>query len=166
MYLLKGQHMRRLVIIAATVALIASSAAFAIADDSDVDSEHSDAQVRKAELLADYMLSDDGDEEATKAATEEATEEAVDEIIALRTGDPAIGWGAMFKLIQLAKATDNMTLAELLGSIDGDGWAFGRRFRGLQADQLDDAAKNLGQLKKQAREADSNKSNNGRGNRP
>ncbi len=145
--------MKRLALVAVAAALFASTAAIAVADDTDVDTETSEtrelseAQLLKAKLLADYSI--DGD----------ADQEAVDEIVDLRTGDTVIGWGAMFKLLQLAKATE-MSLSELLATIDGDGdgdddgWAFGRRFRELGLNPgkpLEDAPKNLGQLKKQNR---------------
>jgi len=143
--------MKRITIIAIAAALFASTAVIALADDTDFDTETSEtrelseAQLLKAKLLADYSV--DGD----------ADQEAVDEIVDLRTGDTVIGWGAMFKLLQLEKATE-MSLSELLATIDGDGdgdgWAFGRRFRELGLNPgkpLEDAPKNLGHLKKQNR---------------
>jgi hypothetical protein len=153
--------MKRLAIIGAAVMLFASTAAIASADDADSDtdvteaSELSDAQQRKAELLADYIVGDEPEDGETDAA--------IDEIVELRTGDPAVGWGAMFKLLQLAKATGTeLSLTEYMAEIRSEGgWAFGRRFKELDDEQrgnLDDTAKNLGQLKQQAKEP---KSNNG-----
>jgi len=80
--------MRRIAIIAIAAALFASTAAIALADDTDADPEasetsvFSEAQLWKAKLLAGYDL-DDGAELA--------------EIEGLRTGEPAVGWGAIFK---------------------------------------------------------------------
>jgi len=142
--------MRRIAIIAIAAALFASTAAIALADDTDADPEasetsvFSEAQLWKAKLLADYVLGDTADPAAAEAITEV--------IKGLRTGEPAVGWGAMFKLLQLEKATGT-SLADLLLAAEGqDGWAFGRAFRALTPDQrknLDDTPKNFGQLKKQ-----------------
>lgn len=122
----------------------------ALADDSDEDSPEdtsmSEIQEKKAKLLAAYYVGPDGDVEA-----------ATDEVVELRNGTPAIGWGALFKLMQLAKAKD-VTLETLLADFDGDeGWGFGRMFKELepeQRDRLDDTAKNFGQLKKAAKATD------------
>ncbi|MFV1972033.1 MAG: hypothetical protein ACC683_13670, partial [Acidimicrobiia bacterium] len=129
--------------IAIAAALFASSAVIALADDTDFDTETSEtrelseAQLLKAKLLADYSV--DGD----------ADQEAVDEIVDLRTGDTVIGWGAMFKLLQLEKATD-MTLAQLVEVKQTSG--FGWMFREYEVDKKDgNTPKNLGQLKKQNR---------------
>ncbi len=144
--------MKRLSIIAIAAALFASTAAIAIADDTDVDAETaethalSESQLLKAKLLADYWVDDDADEEAVEAAVLELT--------ALRTGETVVGWGAMFKLLQLEKATD-MTLAELVEAKKTSG--FGWLFREYGVDKKDgDAPKNLGQLKKQDRAPKSN----------
>jgi len=139
--------MKRIALIAIAVTLFASTATIAVADDTDVDAdagetrELSDAQLLKAKLLADYRVEDDSDDAAV--------EEAVLEITALRTGETVIGWGAMFKLLQLEKATD-MTLAELVEAKQTSG--FGWMFREYGVDKKDgDTPKNLGQLKKQNR---------------
>jgi len=148
--------MKRLAIIGVAVLLFATTATIASADDADTDaeasetSELSDAQQRKAQLLADYVVGEDAEDGEAEAA--------VDEIVALRTGNPAVGWGAMFKLLQLAKATDTTLDLLLAGDLE-DGWAFGRRFKALDDDQkrrLDGSPTNLGQLKKQAKEPKSN----------
>ncbi len=150
--------MKRLAIIGAAVMLFASTAAIASADDADTDTEVTetrelnDAQMRKAEHLADYVVGENPEDGETEAA--------VDEIVELRTGSPSVGWGAMFKLLQLAEAKD-MTLSELLAEAeDWDGWAFGRRFKALEdkdRERLEGTAKNFGQLKKQAREPKTNR---------
>jgi len=148
--------MKRLAILGVAVLLFASTTTIAVADDADPGSEStettelSDAQKRKAQLLADYVVGEDAEKDEAEAA--------VDEIVALRTGSPAIGWGAMFKLLQLAKATDTTLDLLLAGDLE-DGWAFGRHFKALDDDQkrrLDGTPTNLGQLKKQAKEPKSN----------
>jgi hypothetical protein len=170
--------MKRMTILVAVAALFASTAAIALAGDADegVESEPETsearelnvAQMQKVNILADYWLSghEDGDdpEEGDPAETSDG-EPAEDEmsieneIEALRTGEIVVGWGAMFKLMQLARAYD-MSLTEIVSMIkeeESGGWAFGRRFKALTDDEAklahpDDAPKNLGQLKKQDRE--------------
>jgi hypothetical protein len=162
--------------IAAAIAMFASTAAIALADEATVspDGDEETAEERvlnetqmwKVNLLADYWLGgEEGepseDEESESAAGDEAgTEPTIaEEIEALRTGETIVGWGAMFKLMQLAKAYD-ISLTEAAEMRDADeGWAFGRRFKELGDDEAElaspeDSPKNLGQLKKQAREAD------------
>ena len=157
--------MKRIAIIAIVAALFASTAAIAFADDAEVEAaegeteELNDTQYAKAEMFAKYFadslvgegeLGDEPDEEA-----------ALDEIIALRTGEPAVGWGAMFKLLQLAEA-NGVSLHAMLEEIGDEGWAFGKRFKELgddAAEPREDAAKNYGQLKKQNREAKGNQGN-------
>jgi len=141
--------MRRIAIIAIAAALFASTAA-ALADDTDADPEasetsvFSEAQLWKAKLLAGYDL-DDGAELA--------------EIEGLRTGEPAVGWGAIFKLLQL-EAAGVITLDNLVTAFaDGEGWAFGRRFKELgdsALSSLEGTPKNFGQFKKQLREPKEN----------
>ena len=157
-------HMKRITIIAVAAALLASTAAIAFSDDADTGADIAssetralnEAQARKALLLANYFADYlAGGPEAGDTVEPDA---AVDEITTLRTGDTVIGWGAMFKLLQLAEA-DNVLLSELLTDIEGDegGWAFGRRFKELELDKKDkDTPKNLGQLKKQDREPKGN----------
>ena len=151
-------NLKRMAVVAVAASLFASAAAIALAEEhgagtsTDETRAPSDAQVRKAQLLADYMIGD--------ATT------PLDEIIALRTGDTIVGWGAMFKLVQLAKAPDTPLLADLLAEFDEDGWAFGRRFKALSDppwELLDDAPRNLGQLMKQQRASTENRSKKSRG---
>lgn len=156
--------MKRFAVIAAAVALFATSATLALADDSDVDADASemeamearelnDAQMLKAWLLAEFLVGDDaeeGDEPGAEGDELDPTEAALEAIIELRTGETVAGWGAIFKLVQLANATDT-TLEDLLADVeaDGGGWAFGKRFKELEDGAIDgDAPKNLGQLKK------------------
>lgn len=169
--------MKRIAIIAIAMALFISTASIAFAGDNDShpDTEPSTdtdearelsaAQARNALLLANYMITDYPLDEGTPTVLNEgAAALAGKELAALRTGDTVIGWGAMFKLLQLAKAT-NMTLSKLLDTFETDeGWGFGRLFKDLVDDQpalLEEGPKNLGQLKKQAREAGNEKESKG-----
>ena len=153
--------MKRMTILVAIVALFTSMATIAVADDhveTDAAAEVSEpedfneAEVQKLDVLAGFLRADFYVGEETMEDNQEA---AVDQIIGLRTGDYATGWGAIFKLLQLAKASET-SLDKLLEEIaeDGGGWAFGRRFRDIAdpAEPADDAPKNFGQLKKQERE--------------
>jgi hypothetical protein len=173
--------MKRIAVIAAAIAMFASTAAIALADEaaeSPGDEPESsgervlnETQMWKVNVLADYWLSghEDGDdpEEGDPAETsdgESAVEEVSieDEIEALRTGEIVVGWGAMFKLMQLARLYyPDKSLTEVVLMIKGEdeGWAFGRRFKELGGDSQElegdhDSAKNFGQLKKQYSEAD------------
>ncbi|MCL1601088.1 MAG: hypothetical protein M3112_06085 [Actinomycetia bacterium] len=153
--------MKRLTILIATVALFASMATIAFADDhveTDAEAEVSEpedfneAEVQKLDALAGFLRADFYVGEKLMEDNQEA---AVDQIIGLRTGEYATGWGAIFKLLQLAKASER-SLDELMKEIaeDGGGWAFGRRFKDIPdpAEPADDAPRNFGQLKKQERE--------------
>jgi hypothetical protein len=168
--------MKRIALVAVAAALFASTAAIAFADDTenenDIDEtsetrELNETQMWKAEMIADYMdevLAEWLDPEPLEPAPlEPPPPTSLEQVIELRTGDTVVGWGAMFKLIQLADLGEQ-TLAELLADIDGDdeGWAFGKRFKELKdngAESDEDAPKNLGQLKKQDK---ANKTNNGK----
>ena len=69
-----------------------------------------------------------------------------EEVLALH--EQGIGFGALFKLYALARATDT-TVDDLLASIGADGYAFGKRFKELTEEQqtvLESGPKNLGQL--------------------
>jgi hypothetical protein len=178
--------MKRIAVIAAAIAMFASTAAIALADeaaespgDEPESSEErvlNEAQMRKVNVLADYWLSgeeapDDpteGEETEFGAGDETSAEPTIeDEIEALRTGEIVVGWGAMFKLMQLARLYyPDMSLTKVASMIKGEdeGWAFGRRFNkpALDADgeelKSDDASpKNFGQLKKQYREENGNR---------
>jgi hypothetical protein len=162
--------------------MFASTAAIALADeaaespgDEPESSEErvlNETQMWKVNVLADYWLSgEDGtDDSADGVGTdspdggEAGGEPSIeDEIAALRTGEIVVGWGAMFKLMQLARAYDKSftEVAEMIRDAD-EGWAFGRRFKKLPEDGEDetelvrpeDSARNFGQLQKQYREAD------------
>jgi hypothetical protein len=153
--------MKRIAILLAVVALFAATATIALADDdvetnADADTseeaEGNDTHTQNVDRLADFLLAPFyvGDKD-----TENDKDAAKVQIEGLRTGAVTTGWGAIFKLLQLAK-TREMSLTDLLAEIeeDGGGWAFGRRFKGIEnpADPTDDAPKNFGQLKKQYRE--------------
>jgi hypothetical protein len=172
--------------------MFASTAAIALADeaaespgDEPESSEErvlNETQMWKVNVLADYWLSgeeaaDDSSESAEtesrdgdEAGTELSIKDGIKaEIEALRTGEIVVGWGAMFKLMQLARLYDSdksfTDLAEMIKEAD-EGWAFGRRFKGLGDDEAELAsaegsAKNFGQLQKQYREA-----NGTRGKKP
>jgi hypothetical protein len=176
--------MKRIAVIAAAIAMFASTAAIALADeaaespgDEPESSEErvlNEAQMRKVNVLADYWLSgeeapDDpteGEETEFGAGDETSAEPTIeDEIEALRTGEIVVGWGAMFKLMQLAKlyepAMSFTEVAEIIRQAD-EGWAFGRRFKELESgreelESDDGSPKNFGQLKKQYREENGNR---------
>jgi hypothetical protein len=161
--------MRRIAPIALAAALFTSTAAVAFADDAETETEPeessetrelNDTQLWKAMMIADYM------DEVLVDWLEPEPPSSLDQVTELRTGDTVVGWGAMFKLIQLAELGEQ-SLADLLAEIDSDddGWAFGRRFKELKdngAEFDDDAPKNLGQLKKQDKAP---KTNNGKNSR-
>jgi len=177
--------MKRIAVIAAAVAMFASTAAIALADEatespgdepeSNEERVLNETQMWKVNVLANYWLS--GEEAVDVASDVEEAESAVSieeeikaEIEALRTGEIVVGWGAMFKLMQLARASDKSftEIAEMIRDAD-EGWAFGRRFKELAEEGEDeaelvrpeDSAKNFGQLQKQYREA-----NGTRGKKP
>ena len=163
--------MKRIALVAVAAALFASTAAIAFADDAETETdmdetsetrELNETQMWKANMIADYMDELLAERLATVLLEPDPlAPTSLDLVIELRTGDTVVGWGAMFKLIQLAELGDQ-TLAELLADIDGDGWALGRRFKEFKDDGVeldDDAPKNLGQLKKQDK---AKKTNNGK----
>jgi hypothetical protein len=153
--------MRRMIVVALAAVLVGSIAGSAIADDDGPEAEDttshattSEVQQWKARMIADYFVPGveaPDDEEAREAEVDLLAEE----VLAVRVGEP-VGWGALYKLMQLSTA-NGMSLSEYLATIDGDGgWAFGKRFKGLDDDQrqvLEDAdvPRNLGQANKQAK---------------
>jgi hypothetical protein len=158
--------MKRMTILVAVAALFVSTATIALAGDAEDGAESvpeasevrelNETQMWKVILLADYWLSgSEAEEDSTEGTAAEPGPTIEDEIVALRTGEIVVGWGAMFKLMQLAKAHPATTLSALVEQIkDADeGWAFGRRFKELDDGQSELArpegsAKNFGQLKK------------------
>ncbi|GMQ98153.1 MAG: hypothetical protein BMS9Abin17_0659 [Acidimicrobiia bacterium] len=180
--------MKRVTILTTVLLFILSFSAIAFAgdeaDDSGDDSastevELATAQLRKAQVIADYFApfyvptgeeSTEGTALCTEAENVDACEadliaaatgDLTETIVMLRTGEPSIGWGALYKLMQIAAARD-MTVGELLEEIgqDEDGgydFGFGQLRKTLSPDEMDtlnETPRNLGQLKKQAREAD------------
>jgi hypothetical protein len=165
--------MKRIALVAVAAALFASTAAIAFADDTETETdidetsetrELNETQQWKAKMIAGYM-----DDVLAEWLEPEPLPSSLDQVTELRTGDTVVGWGAMFKLIQLAEL-GGQSLTDLLAEIDADdeGWAFGRRFKELKelkdngAESDDDAPKNLGQLKKQDK---AKKTNNGKKSR-
>ena len=140
--------MKRWLVVGLVAVMCASMGGVALAEEGDpVDEdksvlEASDVQVLRAMRLAEFF------------------EEDPDVVADLRTGgdeDPAIGWGALYKLLLLADAND-MDLGPYLDSGDfEEGWGFGKLFKELKdtdPDWLGDNPRNFGQWKKQQREAD------------
>jgi hypothetical protein len=139
----------------------------------------SDAQLFKARMIADYFAPSDaaGDdtgegeaEEPTETScdpvesVEPVAEDAVDEpptagdlcvqIVALRTGEDTVGWGAIYKLMLLSQAWEiplDEVVTTLRENSDDGGWGFGKSFKELRDDDYDwgDTHKNLGQLNKE-----------------
>jgi len=149
--------MKRIFAVVLTTVLLGSVAGAALADDEAAESEDtetttelSDAQLWKAKMIAGYFVEDNEDEAVVEADVEALTEVIID----VRTGEPAVGWGALYKLMLLSKANE-MSLTDYLATMDGDdGWGFGKRFKTLNDDQkalLADTPKNLGQANKQAK---------------
>ena len=93
------------------------------------------------------------EEGATGAGAEQVAQAIADEFGAsqeevLALHEQGIGFGALFKLYALARATGT-TVDDLLASIGSDGYAFGKRFKELTDEQqavLESGPKNLGQL--------------------
>jgi hypothetical protein len=139
----------------------------------------SDAQLFKARMIADYFAPSDatGDdtgegeaEEPTETScdpvesVEPVAEDAVEEpptagdlcvqIVALRTGEDTVGWGAIYKLMLLSQAWEiplDEVVTTLRENSDDGGWGFGKSFKELRDDDYDwgDTHKNLGQLNKE-----------------
>jgi len=144
---------RRMFVVGVTTVLLAVPGAVAVADD-DVDGveqaeetevvELSEAQMRKAMLIADYFTPDDVKTE-DEVHTDEDVDPVLETVLELRS---QTGWGAVYKLMLLAQA------GVVIEELDGE-WGFGRHFKNLDDDEaalISDAPKNLGQLKKQQRD--------------
>jgi hypothetical protein len=184
---MEGTKLKRIAILLAAVAMFASTATIALADhevgsdgatEDTEEREINETQQAKAELLAKFLVydySEDGApaeaEEPTPQELETAAEELVtttEAIAALRTGETVVGWGAIFKLIQLYKLLPiegedgyaGQTFDMMVKELGDEGWAFGKRFKEYRDDlrkSTDGAPKNFGQLKKQDRAEKSNK---------
>jgi hypothetical protein len=136
-----------------------------------------DAVIGADETDADNNVTDDGDdvaadgdegEDANVQEEGETGAENVAQVIAdafgasqeevLALHDEGIGFGALFKLYQLSQAT-GVSVEDLLASMDadGEGYAFGKRFKELTEEQqavLESGPKNLGQLVSASHHAD------------
>lgn len=150
--------MKRLILLVALVMAMAVLAPAAFADDDVAEPEDTEmtekgpsaAQEWKAKMIADYIAGD------------EASEEQIKDVLALRMGDPAIGWGAYFKLASYANAMD-ITVAALLETYPPgpDGYDFGELKKELTPEQLEllmEGPKNLGQLQKSVKGDEAGKS--------
>jgi hypothetical protein len=153
--------MKRIVMVLMATVLLGAAAGAAMAgddaleapqtEDTSTSTSLSDAQTWKAEVIADSFVADDAEEGEAQALTEE--------IVAARTGEPSVGWGALYKVMQLWVATgeDGEDLTTFMSNLrDEGGWAFGKRFKELEPDQQEkldaaDLPKNLGQAQKQAK---------------
>jgi len=110
------------------------------ADDAEGDTDDAD----ETSVQADGETGEGAEKVAQAIA--DAFGASQEEVLALH--EQGIGFGALFKLYSLARATGT-TVDDLLASIDGDGYAFGKRFKELTEEQqavLDAGPKNLGQL--------------------
>jgi len=134
----------------ATAALIVP-VQVAVADDETAEIEQpdqeevvelSDAQMRKAILIADYFTPAATDEDTT---ADDDVDPVLETVLELRS---QTGWGAVYKLMLLSEA------GVVIEDLDG-GWGFGKYFKNLteaESELIADAPKNLGQLKKQQRD--------------
>ena len=165
--------MRRWFVLTVVVLLVGSMSAVAFADDETPDDDTStesvdhgaelaDKQIQRAHLLAEFFAPRlPGDDEAAEGAEpddDDAAPEALyEEIVALRTGDTVVGWGALYKLMSLAEYHDQ-SLEELVGDFEGDGWSFGQALKEMRDDgewqDASDTPRNLGQFKKEQRESE------------
>jgi hypothetical protein len=130
----------------------------AVADDADDDEGDADDEADEAEDEADVEVEEETGEGAENVAQVIADAFGVSQEEVLALHDEGIGFGALFKLYQLSQAT-GVSVDDLLASMDadGEGYAFGKRFKELTEEQravLDDGPKNLGQLVSASHHAD------------
>ncbi len=147
--------MKRLILLVALVMAMAVLAPAALADDeasepddSEIveEKDPSEAQLWKAQMIADYVGYFADPEADLKFVADESQVAAV---TAIRTGPPAVGWGVLFRLHAYEAA--GMDLAEF--QMDGDGYALGQiRKLFLEGDYLELPYANLGQLQKSYKE--------------
>jgi len=100
------------------------------------------------EGVGDADVQEEGDAGAGQVAQAIADEFGVGEEEVLALHEQGIGFGALFKLYALTRAT-GATVDDLLASIGADGYAFGKRFKALTEEQqavLESGPKNLGAL--------------------
>ncbi|MGI9667665.1 MAG: hypothetical protein ACR2N2_11335 [Acidimicrobiia bacterium] len=149
--------MKRWLVLAMTMVLAFSMSAAAIAgdhvDDESAEAEQgelNDKQTMRAASLAGYF-----------APHLDDVEEAFlyEQITMLRTTEPKVGWGAMYKLLRLSEYT-GQDLDVLIEELRADGgWGFGKAMKEMRTDadwkESSGTAKNFGQFKKQQREKNS-----------
>ncbi len=146
--------MRRFILLAVLILMVGAVVPAALADEGDEEgvSELSAAQQLKVDILADYFAPGFAEDPEDEEAVEETRSALEEHVVGLRTGDPTVGWGAMFKLMAFADAK-GLTVEELLAAVpivDGEyEFSFGQMRKSLSDDELDhlgDGARNFGQL--------------------
>lgn len=146
--------MRRFAYLGVLALIVGAVIPAALADEGDDEAspELSAAQQLKVELIADYFAPGFAEDPEDEEAVEETRSSLEEHVVGLRTGDPTVGWGAMFKLMAFADAM-GMTVDELLATVpivDGEyEFSFGQMRKSLSDDELDhlgDGARNFGQL--------------------
>ena len=120
------------------------------ADDNGTDDVNDVEGGADGEEDADVQAEGDTGAGAEKVAGVIADAFGADQGEVLALHEQGIGFGALFKLYQLSQAT-GVSVQDLLASMDadGEGYAFGKRFKELTDEQLailESGAKNLGQL--------------------
>ena len=123
--------------------------------------DDADAAEVDANVASDANVQNVQEESGTGAGAEHvagviADEFGVSQEEVLALHEQGIGFGALFKLYSLARATGT-TVDDLLASIGDDGYAFGKRFKDLTEEQqavLDSGPKNLGALVSASHHAD------------
>jgi hypothetical protein len=161
---MKAMFVPAMVVVAATALVAGSYSALAgngpVSDavEAVLGSEHDE----DSDSVNDVDLQGDGESDGEALGAMENAEAIaegfdVDAEEVMDLHEDGIGFGALLKLYQLAEAT-GVSVEELLASIeaDGEGYAFGKRFKELSEEELanlDGIPTNLGQLKKELREA-------------
>jgi hypothetical protein len=151
----KESHVKRLILLVALVMAMAVLAPVAFADEPEADTddvemeekEPSAAQLRKAEMIADYFVDLFGSDVLKEDTTK---------VIPMRMDEDgefghAIGWGVMFKVIQCSEG--HLAVFEIARSEDG--WAVGQLCKDYERDT--GTPKSFGQLQKEHRPEKSQK---------
>ena len=127
-------------------------------DATDGEDDDAVAEDTEADDEADVEAEEETGEGAENVAQviADAFGASQEEVLALH--DDGIGFGALFKLYQLSQAT-GVSVEDMLASMDadGEGYAFGKRFKELTEEQravLEGGPKNLGQLVSASHHAD------------
>ena len=131
-------------------------------DDTSTESvdhgaELADKQIQRAHLLVEFFAprltgGEDVAEGAEPGDGDAAADALYDKIVALRTGDPVVGWGALYKLMSLAEYRGE-SLTDLVAGFESEGWSFGQSLKETRGDD-GDTPRNLGQFKKEQRETE------------